>query len=860
MSLVARGGASNDDAARALDDAAASLRARFRAEWDAHRTARTTAATSPARSSLRDAPLASTAPASPASPPPLPDPILDPPLVRHRALDARLAAGDADWEASLARDLAEDVHAASAFVLSETSRLARAARALVPDHDAHSDDLARHLNALDRRRDALDVVARRAALVADLLEHDVDAAARVLEDWTPLAAEPERHPRGTDPSPRPRPHPRPGVSTLDDALDHLLRLRRAFEPLVLRLGEAHDEIRVALAAVADGSPRASSRDIRWRPPACFERKTTKYWVDLADVTRLKIALARYLPVLVYDGERNADSTGAKDPSTSSIPSFPSFPPSTSPSDRERDSGLITSTYFDDDRLDAYHSRLERHQGATLLRARWYGERIDERADGDVFVERKTHHESWSLDGSVKERFRLRRGDLEGYVRGEIDVPARFRSVGTVESERAARLAEEVTRFELEDRSLVPALSTRYRRTAFQRADTNAVRVSLDVDVRFEDARGVPLGRTFEPDPTHRAGAAFPYAVLEVKLQEEAPAWIEDAVSVARVVEVRKFSKFLTGTATTRGADVVRRVPHWITDETRAAFDAARIRPAGTIARLPTLDFTVDSSSSSESAVGATGPGQGQGQGQGPAAADAAEHVAVRVDVDAAPGTSLRDIDAYPRDVRARATVVPVPPPANARTARRRRMVPIKVEPKTFFANERTLLQWLSMSILLLFMSLALLSLDTAPARASTPQFGILARETSPDANDTRVAPFLVAAADSGPPDPDPNPNANAVADSAAAATAPSLVGAYDASALARYNRVASGVCGAVLAPMAIAFMVYALSTYVWRSRRIARREPSARYDDVWGPVALTCALVTVSAAAVALAIAAHPWR
>ena len=844
MSLVARGGAPMDDAARALDDAAASLRARFRAEWDAHRTARSTAATSPARSSLRDAPLASTSPASPASPPPLPDPIPDPPLVRHRALDARLASGDAAWEASLARDLAEDVHAASAFVLSETSRLARAARALVPDRDAHPDDLARHLNDLDRRRDALDVVARRAALVADLLEHDVDAAARVLEDWTQLvAAEPERHPRGTDPSPRPR--PRPGVSTLDDALDHLLRLRRAFEPLVLRLGEAHDEIRVALAAAADESTRASSRDVRWRPPACFERKTTKYWVDPADVTRLKIALARYLPVLVYDGERNAESTRTKDP----FPSFPSFP---SRWDRERDSGLITSTYFDDDRLDAYHSRLERHQGATLLRARWYGERIDERADGDVFVERKTHHESWSRDGSVKERFRLRRGDLEGYVRGEIDVPARFRSVGSVESERAARLAEEVTRFELEDRSLVPALSTRYRRTAFQRADTNAVRVSLDVDVRFEDARGVPLGRTFEPDSPHRARASFPYAILEVKLQEEAPAWIEDAVSVARVVEVRKFSKFLTGTATTRGADVVRRVPHWITDETRAAFDAARIRPAGTIARLPTLDLAVDSSSSSESAVGATGPGQGL------ADAAAAEHVAVRVDVDAAPGTFLRDVDSYPRDVRARATVVPVPPPANARAPQRRRMVPIKVEPKTFFANERTLLQWLSMSILLLFMSLALLSLDAAPARASTPQFTILARETSPDANDTRVAPFLVAGADSGPPNLDPD--ANAVADSAAAATAPSLVGAYDASALARYNRVASGVCGAVLAPMAIAFMVYALSTYVWRSRRIARREPSARYDDVWGPVALTCALVTVSAAAVALAIAAHPWR
>ena len=127
----------------------------------------------------------------------------------------------------------------------------------------------------------------------------------------------------------------------------------------------------------------------------------------------------------------------------------------------------------------------------------------------------------------------------------MDVPARFRSVGTVESERSARLAEEVTRFELQDRSLVPALSTRYRRIAFQRADTNAVRVSLDVDVRFEDARGAPLGRAFEPDPdaTRRARASFPYAVLEVKLQEEAPAWIEEAVLVLASSRFGNFPNF-----------------------------------------------------------------------------------------------------------------------------------------------------------------------------------------------------------------------------------------------------------------------------------------------------------------------------
>ncbi len=41
------------------------------------------------------------------------------------------------------------------------------------------------------------------------------------------------------------------------------------------------------------------------------------------------------------------------------------------------------------------------------------------------------------------------------------------------------------------------------------------------------------------------------------------------------------------------------------------------------------------------------------------------------------------------------------------TVAARRHVPIKIEPKTFFANERTMLQWLNMATLILFTSLAL---------------------------------------------------------------------------------------------------------------------------------------------------------
>ena len=79
---------------------------------------------------------------------------------------------------------------------------------------------------------------------------------------------------------------------------------------------------------------------------------------------------------------------------------------------------------------------------------------------------------------------------------------------------------------------------------------------------------------------------------------------------------------------------------------------------------------------------------------------------------------------------------------------------------------------------------------------------------------------------------------------------------------ARLSRAASRVRAssafespAALAAVSVAFMAYALWTYLWRARRIARREPSARYDDVAGPTALVVVLVVVSSVAAVAAVA-----
>jgi SPX domain protein involved in polyphosphate accumulation len=116
----------------------------------------------------------------------------------------------------------------------------------------------------------------------------------------------------------------------------------------------------------------------------FLRSTTKYWVKTEDVSRVKYAILRHLPVFLQK-----TSTG------------------------ESDSQFTNSVYLDNDQLELYHGRLDKTPGAIALRLRWYG-------PGDpklVFFERKTHNETWTGDVSVKERFTVS-FSLAGRITGD----------------------------------------------------------------------------------------------------------------------------------------------------------------------------------------------------------------------------------------------------------------------------------------------------------------------------------------------------------------------------------------------------------------------------------------------------------
>ncbi|KAJ3122216.1 vacuolar transporter chaperone [Nowakowskiella sp. JEL0407] len=326
-----------------------------------------------------------------------------------------------------------------------------------------------------------------------------------------------------------------------------------YSNMVLRLSNLFEDIRTLRtgAKVGDG-PGIDAGNI--------VRKTTKYWVHPDNVLEIKLRILQHLPVLLF-------KKGEVDPA-------------------------ITSIYFDNTDFDLYHNRIFRDEGAQNLRFRWYGQwnKTD-----DVWVERKTHHESWVGIKSIKERFPIKEKDLNDYLAGRYDIE----KLGEKIREKAIRnnkystpeeiekvnkdvnststLAREVQEMVLQ-KKLRPMIRTTYNRTAFQLPADARVRISLDTElamIREDDFDKVRAGDNWRNVNVKndfpfsyledKDIVRFPYAVLEIKLQtqhgQQVPQWAQELANSHLVEAVPKFSKFHHGVSTLLG-DHVSMLPFW----------------------------------------------------------------------------------------------------------------------------------------------------------------------------------------------------------------------------------------------------------------------------------------------------------
>lgn len=290
----------------------------------------------------------------------------------------------------------------------------------------------------------------------------------------------------------------------------------------------------------------------------FVRSTTKYWIHTEHISRVKYIVLQHLPVFLQDSMAG-----------------------------ETDAQLVNSVYLDNRSLELYRGRLDKTPGAIALRFRWYGTSVPSL----VFVERKTHRESWMGEISVKERFIVPENQVFDVLRNSYDKTPeleKMKKKGTKPEiiEDWEKLVDECLQA-INSKQLEPTMRSQYMRTAFQIPFDATVRVSLDTNLCMinERTENVVSGERWYRDPNQPIPpneiTRFPHAVLEVKLQLEhenqIPEWVTELINSGMLLEVHKFSKFIHGCATLM-PDEVQSVPYWIDDPTLA--ESIRISGGG----------------------------------------------------------------------------------------------------------------------------------------------------------------------------------------------------------------------------------------------------------------------------------------
>ncbi|CAO3640392.1 unnamed protein product [Cunninghamella blakesleeana] len=386
-------------------------------------------------------------------------------------------------------------------------------------------------------------------------------------------------------------------------------------------------------------------------------------------------------------------------------------------------------------------RLEKTEGAEAIRMRWYGG-MD---SNTIFVERKTHHEDWTGEKSVKARFPIKEKHLNAFMKGDYTVDelfAKTREQGRKsekEIQELEQLASEV-QYRVLTKRLHPMMRTFYNRTAFQLPGDARVRISLDTELTLikedqtkDNWRRMDIGVDwpFKQLPDSDI-CRFPYAVLEVKLQthvgQEPPQWIMELVNSHLVESVPKFSKFIHGCATLL-EDKINVLPFWLP---QMDID---IRKQPSKAFLPRPE-SIPSSSSHTS--------------------DDANDKTPQLEIDVHPDV-LRDQTNENTPLlihqngdtnnnnnnnnkgllkqlsppglqnlfkKTKTTFLRKPSDAGVKATSRTRVIQKAPPAKSYFANERTFLQWMKFTILLGALAIGLLNFSDDVGRISAGMFTI----------------------------------------------------------------------------------------------------------------------------------------
>ncbi|KAI7853894.1 VTC domain-containing protein [Circinella umbellata] len=466
----------------------------------------------------------------------------------------------------------------------------------------------------------------------------------------------------------------------------------------------------------------------------------RFFVHTDNILELKTFVLRHLPVLVYrDNSLKQDNID---------------PP-------------ISSLYLDNSSLDTYNSRVEAAEGSQIIRLRWYG---SAKNNTTIAVERRTLADE--EHGELTDRFVIKDKYVEGFLRGEKifiekSITKMRNNMGKSEQdiERFEQLARNVQQMILENR-MHPVLRTYYRRTAFQIPGDTRVRMALDTDLCFirEDSglfaddktvrrsdgqwhrSDVDIEYPFPKLPSSEINR-YPYATFEIKLDLPSgtpePEWIVDLEESGILEEAHHFSKFVHGIALIFDTRVAL-LPYWLAQideedkasppsslinstEDQPAFRQRSSIPASTTGTVTERTSLLGNRGSSSSYMGINNGIVSVENGSSSAAAAAP--------VDNSSSTSVVQTfkqiwsqwsDKPKNDNNSKRPPVVLPPGVRVP---KKVITPLRVEPKVFFANERTYFSWMSLGTLLSTFSLALFNAGDAVGKVSGVVYTLVSLST-----------------------------------------------------------------------------------------------------------------------------------
>jgi uncharacterized membrane protein YidH (DUF202 family) len=313
-------------------------------------------------------------------------------------------------------------------------------------------------------------------------------------------------------------------------------------------------------------------------------------------------------------------------------------------------------------------------------------------------ELKTHHEKWINSESVKERVAVQEKDMEWFLTtnnvgthkdAEKVVQAASPSLGKSELRKAVKLLLTMRRL-VAKHDLRPCVRLAYKRAAFQLPTSNSLRLTVDRFVSATDESKAPAGAWCLPGPN---GPAFtkhiPFAVFEIKLSgSETPQSIQELINSNTVIDAAKFSKFLTAVAAFRSHQLDT-LPYWATHPSFAPMFGINKTPSHKVSEKPMIKG------------GSTGTGD-----ESVTRDESLIYVSTVHSTDRERSHFLMSWLSSRVDKKEKQWQVAPKKPA-------------RVEPKSYFANERTFIQWISAALLLVTIAVLLLDFESDLAYART---------------------------------------------------------------------------------------------------------------------------------------------